>query len=635
MKRAILATTILLLAMAFAFQTTVTVHAVHTPVITLEPEFGRGEYPEWKNFTVYNEGPDPIVKAVITYPETTPMFKPTEYEFPANWTATPEPGLRQVIFESTDYDAYYIGAEDEEDFKILFDDGPTEEGTYVFIVSTTDKEQVAYTRYPEQIIDTHPPIVEIIYPLEGEKIKGEVRIEATATDALSGVDPSSVVLFLNETGPELMGYDEEEDVYYWSNETLWEHKALYVARVKAEDYVGNEQTSDPVSFYWHAIRPELTISPNSGTVNAITTIEDDVYKGSIYTYGTKTLGTPVEVEGVNFTPNSLVNVTVDHPLWGEILVVKNEETDDKGDFMTSFQFPTAPHGIYEVSAIDLEDLEPIDPALFAVVPEIIYKPAVVTGPAVIEVIATGLSSFGNVEGFTCDDTDALLTVNEHVVDHWYTDDNGVLYSDVAPKPGFLMPVLEPGTYEIALWFEESSIPIANRLHVVNDFSGLMDAINELEIKLDDIKPRVKDIQDRVITIETTVGEINATLNELDPIIREIKDEVVTIETTVGSIELTLEDIEPVVESIDGNVVEISTTVGNIKGTVTSVEGDVATVETDVGVVKLKADEILDKLPEPAPDVTLSINLATVLSAIAAIASITAVAVVLRRLRVAA
>jgi hypothetical protein len=631
MKKAKLTVAILLLAMIFAFQTTVTIYAVHTPVITIEPEFGPGEYPEWKNFTVYNEGPDPIVKVVITYPETTPMFKPIEYKFPPGWTATPEPGLRQVIFESTDYSAYNIGAEHEEDFKILFDDGPNEEGTYVFIVSTTDKEEDAYTRYPEQTIDITEPSVTIDYPENNSVVYATYEgwpgpyylwTNGTASDELSGVKHVKVRVY-NETWDSGWVFATIENghwYYKWYNiQCGWD----YSVEAMAEDNAGNPSSTKLHVFKYLCLSTYIELTPDEGTVGPTTELDSETgwYEGSIYTYGSKTLGTTVIVDGFGFNENSMVSI------YAGGLLVKEVEANSTGGFTTSFIFPTLPGGPQKVYAEDDAEHPRFASETFTVNPEIIYKPEIVIGPAVIEAIATGLPSDADVKGFTIDGTDALLTVNRHVVNYWYTDAKGVLHSHAAGNPGFSMPVLEPGTYEIALWRAhgevEYTLIVANKLHVVNCFEDLCDKLDELELKLDDIKPIIEGIDDNVADIKTDVGIIKADVKDIIEDITVIKGNVAEIKTKVGTIEGKVESIAW------SDVITIKTDVGTIKGNVEgigTIADDVVTIKTDVGDIKVKVEEI------PSP---LSMNLAVVLSAIAAIAAIIAVVVVTKRLKVAA
>ena len=329
-------------------------YATHKPIVTLDPTYSRGIYPEWKSFNLTNEGPDAIVKTVITYPVG---FKPAEYKFPEGWTATPEAGLRQIIFESIDYATYNILGGSWEIFGIRFQDGPTEEGSYEFIVSTTDAKKDAYTLYIDQIIDKTRPTVEIIYPPDGSVIRGGLWINATASDALSGVD--RVELYINEESMGDMTYDSKRDVYYWYTDGLPEERVWYEAYAEAFDKAGNSGPSDTVTFFWY-LTWGITIVPTSGPI-----------------------GTTVIVSGVGFTPDSQVNVTfyntIDHGVVATALV--NEQTL----FETSFKVPGTPGGFYTVNATDAEGIS--DAKTFEVIPWITITPT--NGIVGTEVTVTG------------------------------------------------------------------------------------------------------------------------------------------------------------------------------------------------------------------------------------------------------
>jgi len=245
-----------------------------------------------------------------------------------------------------------------------------------------------------------------------------------------------------------------------------------------------------------------------------------------------------------------------------------------------------------------------------------------------------------------DDTDALLTVNMHVVNFWYSDEWGVLWTDMAYKQGFLLPILENGKYIITLripgyyWdgitgdWKWLDMEVENEVHVANDFAALLTAMDELELKLDYIKPKIDTINDNVATIKTDVGTIKTDVKDIIQKIIIVNGTVARIETKVGTIlgyvdDINWNDIATIknkVNPIDWNdVIAIRTNVGNIWAKIQNI--NLTGIQTDVGFIKTN-------MVTP-PDVSMGISLAAVLSAIAAIASITAVVVVVRRLKVAA
>lgn len=559
---------------------------------------------------------------------------------------------------------------------------------------------------------TYDPLKEVYY-WHGTPEITETQYNATVVAFdVAGNSESDTVLFIwdNVSHPiEIVDYDidfypkpetgADLTIYYdWAGED-GEDPFLKYFEVKIDDgdWIDNGKnynyTFVDVAFGWHTIyvryfdcagntfetdeeievwpSPEFKVEPDTGTVGLETTLTDPEtgqVSGSWVTVDGKTMGTEVTVSGCFFAANSPVNVTVYvptyhwyHAEYGTYeLLVASATTDHTGNFITSFWFPTAPQGVYRVTAKDVDGLKLM--ARFTVVPEVAFKPAIMVGPAVIEVVATGFPAKGSLKCFMFDGTDALLGMNGQVWD-WGTDENGTLVSkccvwcekeELLAKPGFVMPVLEPGTYEVAIgiyglywdgtWMEymDKCTLASNYVKVVNDFKDLMDAIDDLGLKLDDIIiPGMTEIKDEVAIIETTVGRIEVKLDDLDPIIVDIKDEVATIETVVGQIKVKVDDIQPKVIGIHDDWATVVTKVGTIEGKVTDIDwsdvtttkSGVATIETGVGNLEaIVPEDLKDRLPPTETATTLSIT--AVLAAIAAIASIIAVAVLLRRLKVA-
>lgn len=616
MKKALLLT--LLLTMSFVSAMTIGIKpasAIHEAIVTVEPKFFDGEYRETKTFTVtMGTGEyDPIEQVVVTFPDISAGdtdYKPVDFYMSlSGWTATYEHPLRQVIFAATEEDAELlteIGI-----FQIVFEEGPTSEDTYIWIVSTTDSVKEAHVYYPEQYIDRSNPVVEIEYPLHEETVTAlwdwpdhYLWIKVRASDVGSGIDRVEIYidgeLQLHERDGEhevLIEKKKSNLIEGWHNITA-----------KAFDRAGRS-ARDEIKFYYVIPEIWIQIEPDKGTVGPTTTVDNEgVFRGSKVTYNSKTLGTEVTMEGGGFTTNSKVNVTIN-----ALLVVKNAETDGTGYFTGSFLVPTLPQGSYRVTAVDLQGIMPSEDEFFTVVPEIVYDPEIVIGPSVIEVIATGLPSYEEIDRFMIDGTDALVGTIRHVRSYWYTDSDGVLYTTMAEKPGFVMPVMEPGTYEITIVFDvgEGTFSVSNKLYVVNDFKDLLDAIEENGGKLDDIDAKIVQIKGDIAVIMTKLGEIQA---ELDDIIEDIV--------------LVKGDTEDII----GHAVLIKTSIGEIKGTVTSIEDDVATIQTDVGVIQTDVEDI-SGLKEPI-DTISSLQPATVaLSLIAAISAIAAAVMVLRKVYV--
>jgi len=151
------------------------VRAEHTAVIDILPKYYRGG-PETKIFKVTNldlNGADRIVLFVVAFPdikEGDTNYKPVDYDKPDGWKATYEKTLRQVIFESLDWELYYIGAGDFYPFKIVFEEGPKQQGRYEWTLTTSDDAEIAHTYYRYQWIDITSPTVTIDYPEDNSDV---------------------------------------------------------------------------------------------------------------------------------------------------------------------------------------------------------------------------------------------------------------------------------------------------------------------------------------------------------------------------------------------------------------------------------------------------------------------------------
>jgi archaellum component FlaC len=459
--------------------------------------------------------------------------------------------------------------------------------------------------------------------------------------------------------------------------------------VKAVD---DESNSDSATFN---IGPKISLSPMSGTVGPTTTVDaNGVVSGSIFTSShvypevtvnglnyrgsysktiIKTLGTKVTVTGVGFSPNSFVNITVTIMTYDsykekfgtyDLLVVLNAPTDEKGTFTASFIFPTAPSGSYLVSAVDLRFQKAVD--YFTVVPGMIIDPPVVVGPSLEKIIATGfpVTTKNWVYNFLINGTDALYGTNLQAITQWRFDGNGTLRgSQLVPEvepaiPGFILPILEPGLYQITL---VSGIPpknasdyviVMNVVHTLSDTNAKIDSIigtiaiintniGTIIADVKSINATIVKIKDGVAVIQTSLGDVKTSLSSINATIIRLDNNIATISTTVGKINASINDIGLKVVAIDGTVATIKTDVGTISGKITSIDGNVATIKTDVGTVKadistLKSsvDDIKDTVetvPGAVSSLVWPIWVAVVLSLIAAVAAIYAVITIRRKI----
>ena len=155
-------------------------------------------------------------------------------------------------------------------------------------------------------------------------------------------------------------------------------------------------------------------------------------------------------------------------------------------------------------------------------------------------------------------------------------------------------------------------------------------IGDIKVKLNAINAKLVDISGTVATIDTNVGTIKTDVALIKPKIVSIEEDVATIESDVGSIKVDVSAIKPVVMDIKDGVATIRTTVGDISGKVITIDGNVAKVMTDVGVIKADASTIKTSV-EGVPTLTIAIWIAVVLSLIAAIAAIYLVVTIHRKI----
>ena len=569
-------------------------------------------------------------------------------------------------------------------FGLKFKAGPPS-CNYRFVVFTEDNAGDAYSHELFINIDKVPPEVSIDEPSEElvlatwdpYPVSHYMWVKVSAWDIHDSPDPDqdhwsgiSRITISVDDEPWIDRDYEPPLSDQVIEEQLWNlAEGTHTIKAQAFDGAGNPSAIAEFTFEYKLRITDIQIidpEDKKGTVGPTTMVNPDTgwVEGSIEPHGGKVLGTRVMLEGIEFTPNSEVDITVYIPTYsldGGWLLVYQTTANSTGGFTGSFVFPTAPYGTYEIYAEDAEGR--FDNDWFTVVPEVIYIPEIVMGPAFIEVKATGLTGNGYVRRFMVDGTDALVGTNLHTMigpePPWRTGSNGTLYTISADKPGFLMPVIEPGTYEINMsiydgwWWDGKAyegegtekprdIEVGNKLRVVNDFEDLMDAIEENGGKLDDLDAKIVQIKGDIAVIITNLGEIEAKLEDLDAKIVQIKGDIAVINTKLGEIEVKLDDIIEEIElvkddteDIIGHAVQIKTIVGDIKGIVESIEDDVATIKTNVGDIETAIGEIeipsdqIDRI-----DQNTSLQPATVaLSLIAAISAIAAAVMVLRKVYV--
>ena len=323
--------------------------------------YWNGYTPKWINFTVTNNGPDPIkeVKLVFKKDENgNSYFNFTQTNQRSGWYATPDefgPNKRPtVLYFRTDTNPIRQG--ETARFDIYMTEGPKSECSYNIDVWTVDTGSPATTNYYELfiLIDKTWPKVQIIQPKNGTAYQdGEtVWVNATASDK-EGLHPSKIkrvelwFTYINKTKKwekfiGLMKYDSRKDVYYWKaapgtpEYTVLQNEAWHNITVVAYDYAENRQDTkrlQEVMFFWYKPKPPIEVF----------TIDKCFLENQPIGHVDSNIKVIVHT---GFPPYT--NVTVK---FGTIPVGSNK-TDAFGQFTLKFKVPELPRGTYNVTATD-------------------------------------------------------------------------------------------------------------------------------------------------------------------------------------------------------------------------------------------------------------------------------------------
>ena len=302
--------------------------------ISLDPNCSKGEYPEWKNVTVYNIDAGRIIKVDITHPEG---FQVSKVVTPNGWKVNYNILDRLITIEADP--SAGIGEGKHETFSILFSEGPSEEGRYTFWV-TVSNPTIGYseTQKLDEFIDKTPPEVTIINPKDRQVIKGSFYVYVSAHD--KGLYPCGidrVELYIDGKFYDYMNYDPEKQLYYLRISSLDVSEKWYTMKAKAYDKAypgGNSAWSNTVKFFWFA---ETIIKVYNKLIY-------DVF-GKKVAYGH--VCSSVVVEGTTgFTPNSIVKIYFDNQKLKEV------PTDEYGRFNTIIHVPECPRGKHVIRATD-------------------------------------------------------------------------------------------------------------------------------------------------------------------------------------------------------------------------------------------------------------------------------------------
>ena len=574
-------------------------------------------------------------------------------------------------------------------FYLYFSEGQSS-CNYKFTVWTHDLGDVvrlgrqSHRHYLWLAMDSTAPRITPEYPLEGSSIEGLIEPcgthgfwlnftaddkAPTATGVLHDTGLYNYSVYVDNlplNASVLINYLPNSTLYYRqkvSTKYFWNlYNGQHNYTITVWDGIYNKAT---ITVKFNYTRPPvpLTISPEKGYAAPTTYIVNNttgLVNSTQVIYKGKTLGNLTTLNGLQFGNSLSVSVRVYLPTYSSYfaqygtynVLVYQGTTNANGTFTASFVFPNAPAGVYNVSA----KTAVMECAVwFEVLPEVIYKPDEVIGPALIEVMATGFTAQNTTRpSWFFIVPDALQGVNTQIDRWWFIDGNGTLknwlntYTVGVENVSTTLnwPWMQPGTYTVELkhidgdwwngtflnWVRKPCFVGGNIITVDETLSLLIGikadtaiirtATDTIIANLTTLMPIVDRIDGNVVTINTTVGRIEANIDLLSPVITRIDGNVVTLNTTVGQINTTMATIGPQLAAINmTDIATIKTSVGtDLNGTVASIQGDVATIKTDAGEIKTQV-----------PSLTTPIYIAVVFSIIAAIAAIACAFLVYRKI----
>ena len=345
-------------------------------------KYHNGEYPVWKNFSIKNGADEKIVYISVKYPDTTPKFKPAEYEI----RVIPNEQCWTIKVNFDDRLIEFIAEEDAgippggcAIVSIKFIEGPTEEDCEIgheFAVHVAGITCYAQTTYLKEYIDKTPPNVEITFPdatspadnyafikrkdgniwlLLPNCSDRNVRwlwINGTASDSCSGIN--RVEIWINGTymgDAQLSGPIGSKSVSWWwytdptKNPDFWKDESWYYVVARAYDNsVNDEKTVPPHGSHPRIPKTNFRDTPRHWFfwigVEGPVVIACENYKPVDWVPGNGRL----DVWGkTGFYPNTEVEIWLENELYGFKKLLTTVMADNYGRFyVTINHLPEVP-----------------------------------------------------------------------------------------------------------------------------------------------------------------------------------------------------------------------------------------------------------------------------------------------------
>jgi thermitase len=325
-----------------------------------------------------------------------------------------------------------------------------------------------------------------------------------------------------------------------------------------------------VTMYVHPVTGETIVSDNviSVQVNAQFLVTLSPSRGPV--------GTGVTATGVQFTPNSGVEITFNDMFLGYAA------TDSLGDFTFTFNVPFSTAETWVVKAFDANVFAEAD---FTVVDVTPLNVQVDVGALQFrgEVVTFQIYTAFNGSAVNATVTSALL----------YKPDGSNQTLTVQPvaeglsEASYTLPAdAQTGSYALVITAAYSSSAVQSVGTAFKSFlvSPTLSGWNAL----------LTSVNQNVGTIQTDLGLVNVRLDALNLTLARIEGDVVTLNSSLGTIQSDLETIGFEVTAINGTTATMETVLGTVNGTVTSIRDEKATiiiqgigqVESDVSSLKV-------------------------------------------------
>jgi septal ring factor EnvC (AmiA/AmiB activator) len=160
------------------------------------------------------------------------------------------------------------------------------------------------------------------------------------------------------------------------------------------------------------------------------------------------------------------------------------------------------------------------------------------------------------------------------------------------------------------------------ISIQEDIATINTNIGSIQTDISAINATLVSINGTVANIQTSIGIIQLSLSQINATLAALNGTVATIQTSIGIINASINDIQLRITKIEGDIATISTTLGDINGTIVSIQGDIANINTTLGEIKVSLPQM--------QTTALSLPIASILAAVAAVGSTVSVVMLLRK-----